>query len=215
MKHYVLTRSYRSPDYPLEANRRRIEVTRRITVPSMSVQGGNWEWIVYVDQTDPLLDERLRVFEGAGVPVIPVYIGQDVMDVIDWSGPVLTTRIDDDDAFARDAFNRLRAAVKDNRRRSYVFPYGHRVSAGRVRFLHHLRNAWCSVLAPAGERIHVRQIQHLRIRELAPRVLLDPAPAFLWVRHQDAETGFRQAENEITDEVRAPYEVDWDFLEAL
>lgn len=215
MKHYVLTRSYRGPDYPLEANRRRIEITRRITAPSMAVQGGKWTWLVYIDPADPLLRQRLDAFASAGVPVIPVPTTERVEDYIDWSGPVLTTRIDDDDAFARDAFDRLRAALRPKHRRSYIFPWGHRVSNGRVKHLHHYRNAWCSLLAPKGDRTHVRQIQHLRIGQLARRAFLDDAPAFLWVRHQDSETGFRSADDEITDDIRARYAVDWPFLESL
>jgi hypothetical protein len=214
VRHYVLTRSYRSPDYPLDANLRRIEITRRITAPSLRAQGTEWTWIVYINPTDPLLDERLDAFRSAGAPVIPLPIGDAVEDVIDWSGSVLTTRIDDDDAFARNAFRRLRRALRHGRE-VLVFPHGHRVNAGQVMDIRHLRNAWSSLMVPKGVRAHIRQAPHQRVKLLGPRRWLDPAPAWLWVRHQDAETWFRHAERPITDDVRALYDVDWDFLEEL
>lgn len=212
MKHYVLTRAYRSPEYPLEANRRRIEITRRVTAASLAVQGTEWTWIVYIDPSDPLLDERLDAFASAGAPVLTTNGPLD--GLIDWSGAVLTTRVDDDDAFSRDAFARLRAQMR-NRLEVLIFPVGHRVNAGQVMDIRHLRNAWSSLYAPKGVQRHVRQQPHQRVRLLGPRRWLDARPAWLWVRHQDAETAFRQATRPITDDVRRRYAVDWEFLEAL
>jgi hypothetical protein len=37
----------------------------------------------------------------------------------------------------------------------------------------------------------------------------------LWVRHQDAETGFRTADRALTGSVRRLYDVDWPFVEGL
>lgn len=216
MKHYVLTRAYRGPDYPPEANQRRVELLRRVTASSLKVQGGEWEWIVYIDPADPLLAERLDAFASAGAPVIPIAVGRDASEVIDWSGPVLTTRIDDDDAFAADAFVRLRRAAAGCRNRSaLVFPIGHRVYAGRSVRLRHGRNAWASLYAPVGDRTHVRAIQHLHLRDIAPVTYLDEQPAWLWVRHQDAETGFRRATDHITQATRRRYAVDWNYVEGL
>lgn len=215
MRHYVLTRAYRSPDYPLEANRRRVELLRRVTAASLREQGGDWEWIVYIDPRDPLLEDRLDAFASAGVPVIPIAVGRDATEVIDWSGAVLTTRIDDDDAFAVGAFNRLRAAVKPSARRGYVFPMGHRVCAGQVMPIRHGRNAWSSLYAPHGDRIHVRAVQHLHLRNIAPITYIDERPSWLWVRHQDAETGFQRADQPITADVKQRYAVDWEFMEGL
>ena len=214
MKHYVLTRSYRGPGYPLEANRRRIEITRRITAPSMAVQGGKWTWLVYIDPADPLLGERLDAFASAGVPVIPVPTGDRVEEYIDWSGPVLTTRIDDDDAFARDAFRRLRKTLP-KRRAVLMFPNGHRVNDGKVELVQHRRNAWASMYAPAGDRVHVRQIAHGLLSTVASVIYVDSGPAWLWVRHVDAESAFRRADQPITDDVRSRYAVAWPFLERL
>lgn len=212
MQHYVLTRAYRSPEYPIEANRRRVELLRRVTARSLATQGTPWTWIVYIDRTDPLLDERLDAFRSAGAPVLTTT--GSLEGLIDWSGPVLTTRIDDDDAFARDAFVRLQRRLPRHRS-VLMFPDGHRVHAGQVMPIRHGRNAWGSVYAPAGDRVHVRMEPHLHLSRLAPITYIDRKPGWLWVRHQDAETAFRRADQPITDEIRALYDVDWDFLEEL
>lgn len=214
MRHYVLTRAYRSPAYPIEANRRRIEITRRVTARSLSCQGTEWTWLVYIDPTDPLLDERLEAFRSAGMPVVPV--AGPVQEYIDWSGSVLTTRVDDDDAFARDAFRRMHGAIRKRTPRTVLmFPEGHRVNAGMMQPIRHRRNAWSSLYAPAGDEVHIRQRAHPQVERIAPIRVVDRRPAWLWVRHQDAETGFRRAHHTLTDEVRALYDVDWPFVEEL
>lgn len=212
MNHYVLTRAYRGPDYPIEANRRRVEITRRVTAASLAAQDTDWTWIVYIDPADPLLSERLDAFRSAGAPVLPITaLGE---EPIDWSQPTLTTRIDDDDAFASTAFRRMRS-VAGMQRTVLMFPAGHRVNAGKVMPIIHRRNAWSSLYAPAGDRTHIRMAVHMRPTSLAPVRFVDSDPAWLWVRHRDAETAFRRADQPITDEVRRLYAVDWDFIEEL
>jgi len=213
VKHYLLTRAYRDPDYPLDASYRRIELLRGITARSLAGQGTDWTWLVYVHPNDPLREERLDAFRSAGAPVIPLASDTEVDAAIDWSGPVLTTRIDDDDAFAGDAFRRLHVAVAGLRRRTaLMFPVGYRINDGMSERIVHGRNAWASLYAPAGDHAHVRQIAHPNIAMLAPIHVVDQRPAWLWVRHQDAESGFRRADQPITPELRALYPVDWDLL---
>lgn len=213
MNHYVLTRAHRGPEYPLDANRRRVDMMRRITARSLAVQGTDWTWLVYVHPEDPLREERLDAFRSAGAPVIPLASDTEVDAAIDWSQAVLTTRIDDDDAFAGDAFERLHHAASRARRRvALVFPVGYRINEGLSERIVHGRNAWSSIFAPAGDHAHVRQVVHPRISSLAPVFAVDHRPAWLWVRHQDAESGFRRADQPITPELRALFPVDWDLL---
>ncbi len=213
MNHYVMTRAYRDPDYPLDANARRVELCRRITARSLAAQDGDWTWLVYVHPDDPLREDRLDAFRSAGHPVIPVGSNAEAEAAIDWSGPVLTTRIDDDDAFAYGAFDRLYAAVRGTHRRTaFVFPVGYRINEGLAERIIHIRNAWSSLYAPAGDRAHVRQVVHPRIARLAPVTFLDKRPGWLWVRHEDAESRFRRAHDVITPAIRALYPVDWDAL---
>jgi glycosyltransferase involved in cell wall biosynthesis len=70
VRHFVLTRSSYGPGWDPEANRRRLAITRGITVRSLAAQTNrDWELVVLLDDDDPLRAERLRVFEGTAVPV--------------------------------------------------------------------------------------------------------------------------------------------------
>lgn len=73
MRHYVLTRSAYGPAWPLEANRRRLDVTRAVTAPLMAAQTNrDWAWIVALDPRDELLDERKAVFATAAPTFLPL-----------------------------------------------------------------------------------------------------------------------------------------------
>jgi len=211
VKHYLLTTSHRGPDYPLDANRRRIELLRRVTVPTLAVQGTEWTWIVVVNTDDPLLIERLDAFRSAGSHVIPT---RDIASVIDWSGPVLTTRIDDDDGFAPDAFQRLHRRLTNppTEPRVLMFPFGYRTYQGRYDTIRHRKNAWCSVYSPPGYRVHAKSVQHQRMHSLAPVVEVDTKPAWLWVRHPDTNSGIKHAERPLIEKVRTMFPVDWDLI---
>ena len=66
----VLTRSAYGPAWDLEANRRRLDFARGITIASMAAQTHrDWTWLVAVDKADPLKTERKEAFRSAGVPV--------------------------------------------------------------------------------------------------------------------------------------------------
>lgn len=206
-----MTTSYRGTDYPLDANRRRLALLRGITARSMAGQPGDWTWLAYVNPGDPLLDERLDAFRSAGHPVVPLFEWKPET-VIDWSGPVLTTRIDDDDAFSRDAFARLYRTIAKRpprARQAYVFPNGYRVNEGRYIPVTNRKNAWVSLYAPEGDRIHVRAVQHRRVWTLAPVGFIGPRPAFLWVRHPDTLTPFRGTRDPITPDIVAQFDIDW------
>jgi hypothetical protein len=210
LNHYVLTTAYRGPDYPLDANRRRIDLLRGITARSLAAQGTAWTWIVYVNPDDPLLDERMDAFHSAGAPVIPIQA--DPQDVIDWSGPVLTTRIDDDDAFTPDAFRRLCRAATGTETRVLMFPFGYRTYQGHFDAIHHTKNAWSSVYT-TSERVHAKSVQHQRIRQLAPVTEVDDRPAWLWVRHPDTNSGFHRAKRPLRGPIRRLFPIDWSLIE--
>lgn len=183
-----MTSSARGPEYPVAASARRIELTRRVTAQSLRAQAGDWTWIVYVNREDPLLEDRVAAFAHAGRPVLAVEGNDEAEAAIDWSGPVLTTRIDDDDAFAADAFSRLYdalAPVAPVNPTAYIFPDGYHVRDGRIERNRHFRNAWASVYSPLGFREHVRKHQHQRIPGAYPTVYLEIGPAWLRVSHPD------------------------------
>ena len=212
-RHYVMTAAYRGPDYPLAANARRIALTRAISARSLAAQLPGWTWIVYVHPDDPLRAERLEAFRSAGAPVIPVGGNDEAEAAIDWSGPVLTTRIDDDDAFAADAFARLYAAEMGHTT-ALIFPLGYHLRDGRVALNRHLRNAWSSLYAPAGVHEHIRRHQHQRIPAAYPVHLIDERPAWLRVSHADNERPTSHRPRQwTTPEIRALFPIDWSLLD--
>jgi Putative rhamnosyl transferase len=214
MRHYVLTTSRRGPEYPLDANARRIALCRGITARSLAAQDCEFTWIVYVHPEDPLLDERLDAFCSAGHPVVAVGDNVDVASVIDWSDDVLSTRVDDDDGWAVNAFARLHHALRrrPSARTGFMFPVGYRVNDGLCERIVHRRNAWSSLFAPRGDQAHIRMVKHNHIYRFATVRSIDMDPAWLWVRHQDAETRFRRANEPITPALRAIYPVDWSLI---
>lgn len=213
MNHYVLTTSHFGPEYPLDANRRRIEMLRRVTARSLASQAGDWTWIATVHPDDPLLDERLTAFRSAGHRVVAT--DADSAESIDWSGDVLTTRIDDDDAFAADAFARLYAAAGSLQARTVLmFPVGFRVNGDMVTPVWHMKNAYSSLFAPTGDHCHIRAVQHRHVGELAPVRIVDTRPAYLWVRHPDTNTPFRSAKEPLNAGIRRLFDVDWPAIVA-
>jgi hypothetical protein len=152
----------------------------------------------------------MDAFRSAGAPVIPIQA--DPQAVIDWSGPVLTTRIDDDDAFATDAFRRLRDKAGGTETRVLMFPFGYRTYQGRYDYIHHSKNAWSSVYT-TKDRVHAKSVQHQRIRRLAPVVDIDDLPGWLWVRHPDTNSGIHRARRTLRDSVRRLFPVDWSLIE--
>jgi hypothetical protein len=78
MRHFVLTRSAYGPAWTLDANRRRLDVTRAVTARLMAAQTSrNWAWIVLLDERDPLYAERAAVYAAAS----PTFIA------LPWTAP--------------------------------------------------------------------------------------------------------------------------------
>jgi hypothetical protein len=73
MKHYVMTRSSYGPEWSLEANRRRLDITRGITARLMRRQKvRDWTWIALLDSRDPLIHERMEVVREAAPHFEPI-----------------------------------------------------------------------------------------------------------------------------------------------
>lgn len=242
MQHYVLTRSSYPPSYPLEANRRRLELTERVTARSLASQTERaWRWVVVVHPQDPLLDERMDVLELAGVPIITVPVrhrtqlgevtpdGRLPADVDGPGGPwhraiaaevrdgrVATTRLDDDDALATDAIARIRAAATTQAGPvALILPVGYRWHRGRVERMRHLTNMFVTLDSP-GRPLHVVMgFKHNAVRETWPVRTLDSAPGWLWVRHNDTRSGSRSARLPLRSDVQELFDVDWPYLRSV
>ena len=224
MRFYVLTRSAYGSAWSIEANRRRLAVTRAVTAPSLRAQTDQgFEWIVLLHPSDELLDERREVFEGARF----IYLDPDVdgtpSDVAwmaykagwaeavgDRSEAVAMTRLDDDDALAPWAMERIRRlALRQKRRTALVLPNGLRVWRGRYTAVRHLSNAMQTLVTPPGDTMTVYDYGHRDVRQFADLRMVDPNLAWVWSRHDDAISGWRSSERPLTPALRAMFPIDW------
>lgn len=241
MRHYVLTRSAYGPEWSLEENRRRLRIADGITARMMALQTDrDWTWVVLLHRLDSLLEERMAVFEAAAPAFLPILWEPTDLRAAPWKpsflaprqkvaatayrapwrqevgpadGQILMTRLDDDDAFTRDALARVRrAALGLKARTALMFPYGYRVWAGRYSLVRHSRNAMHTLSTPRGDDLCVYDYGHQLVRRVAPIVVVDRMPAWLWTRHRDTISGWHQADNPITESLRRRFPVDWEAL---
>ena len=208
MNHCILIRSAYSPSVPLNVNRRRLELTRALCAASLAAQSVKTVRLVpKLHLDDPFLQERLNVYAGTGLRVVP-FLSRDerpgllrkqgwdaiIANVFKTGAVVLQTRMDDDDAIARDFCERLYVGIARQENKGWhTFPRGVYVE----------RRAWAPYILPANQFItrrtvagsgrHVYEIQHRQIkaRELA---VIDEQPAWIWCRHNDALSGSRPVE---------------------
>lgn len=230
MRQFVLTRSAYGPAWSLEANQRRLAITRGVTVASMAAQERGWTWLVVMHRADPLRAERRLAFLSANVPVRFLDIDSDTTDrkeaaVEAYRAPweqiigerdeqVAMTRLDDDDALAPWVMGRVREAIpKVPQRTVLVMPHGLRVWNGRCTAVRHESNAMQTLVTPPGDRLHVYGYAHRLARTIAPLVRLDHRLAWLWARHDDTISGWHISESPIPSRVRSMFPIEWSLLD--
>lgn len=215
--HYILTRAVYSPDrWDREAIRRRLRIFEGVTAASLVGQSG-FKWFLAVHPRDPYLRERLEI-SGAS----PIFVEDSstrpnaalVAYGADWPRDGrLTTRIDDDDAFTADAVIRIQRAARHLRRRTVLmFPNGIRVSGGRYTKVTHRSNAMCTLFTPPNDPAIVYDFRHREVRKFAPVQIIDDRIAWLWVRHDDTLSGWKQAAKPIDQGLKAKFPIDWSVL---
>lgn len=216
MRHYVLTRSAYPPTYPLAANRRRLALLRRVTARSLKAQTTrDWTWVLAVHGDDPLRAEREAIAASVGVPVImSVRPGRGWADVIPTDAGALTTRLDDDDALARDALERIARAAQGERM-ALTMPHGYRYSRARCERVSQRANMFISLASPEVPPRIVMEATHGGIGRLAPLHVVDRAPGWLWVRHRDARSGVREARGSLDPAIMRAFAVDWPWLRTV
>jgi hypothetical protein len=124
--------------------------------------------------------------------------------------PLLQTRLDDDDGFAPDALERIaRAGARLTERTILMLPIGYRTWRGQAERVVHLKNAWQTLFTPAGDELGVYDYGHTHAAEVAPVVMVDKDPGWLWVRHGQTISGTRTAAGTITPAIRAMFPIDW------
>jgi hypothetical protein len=220
--HFVMIRSSYSKAEP-----HRLEVTRRITVPSLRSQSlKDFELIVRLDRRDPLISERMEVFESAGVPVNYVYYEQPTADRSDrsllssgWrnfdrSEPDdLQTRMDDDDALAKFFVRRIRD-VDSGAQCVYSFINGVVAQDGRITHRKYPGNQFLTYRGQGS----VYDMTHNELADQNRLVKITDAPAWMWVRHGDAITvraGKVYAHTGANLKNTSAFDVDWNFLKGL
>lgn len=232
MRHYVLTRSAYGPAWTPEANERRLAITRAVTARLMAQQTARaWTWVVLFDERDPFLKDRLALYRASAPAFIPIVRADTDGEPsraaaahyrAPWRaqlGPandqILMTRLDDDDGFTPDALARYQAAARRERRRAVLMlPLGVRVWAGRYSIVRHAKNAMATLVTPPGDELCVYDYNHTKPHLVARVVSIDKAPGWLWVRHRDTLSGWREGKRPIDPLVRKLFPVDWPALEA-
>lgn len=190
-----------------------------------------WTWVVLLDERDPLLEQRMALYRKSAPAFIPILRNAGPDDpsaraAADYRAPwraqlgpaddqILMTRLDDDDGFSPTALLRYEiAARKENRRSVLMFPAGIRVWAGRYSLVNHDKNAMHTLVTPPRDEMCVYDYGHTKVRQTVRTVTVDRIPAWLWVRHRDTLSTWREAKRAIDPFVRKMFPVDWKALEA-
>jgi hypothetical protein len=196
-----------------------------ITAASLEGQTeSGWEWIVALDPRDPYFSAREKIVRNLGGRIVQAsldgsrqrvaaraYRSTDWSSAIEADGWVATTRLDDDDALARDFCERLYPAL--DRSGAYIFPEGYRINRGSVVRVRHDRNAYSTLLDAAGTKV-IYDYSHTRIGAHVPVYLVDDEPAWLWVRHKDSiSLKHMTTSSLLTDDIRQIFPVDWRRVE--
>lgn len=243
MAHFVLTRSAYGAEWSLEANLRRLEVTKAVTARLLMQQTTrDWTWVVLLHSRDPFLEKRIQIYSTAAPSFRPIFWEPRELAAAPWdpngartsrvqqvaatayrapwasklgdrSGLTLMTRLDDDDGLAVDALERTQHAAAGLEQRTILMqPIGFRVWDGRYSRVRHDTNAMHTLVTPAGDDLVVYDYGHRRVAEVAPVVVVDDEPAWLWVRHRDTISGWKKADRLITNDLRRLFPIDWAAL---
>ena len=233
LRHFVLTRAVYSPKlWTEEANRRRLRIFEAVTVSSLRAQVyRNWRWAVVLHPNDPHYNIRKRLILSASPNAIILNFSsagsQATRDALalrayeGWrealnskKGNLLTTRIDDDDAFTAKALLRIRKAAEASRgrRTAWIIPNGYRVWNGRYAAVRHETNAWASISTPSGDPFVIYDVRHRDIAKAATVRFVDELPGWLWNRHQDTLSNEKAAGTPVDRKLRKLFHVNWSVL---
>lgn len=242
MRHYILTRSAYGPTVEAGERSRRLALLERVCAASLRAQTQlDLHWIVLIDRSDPELDRRIRAIRSSNLPATIRPAGNMVTrggrdrpwsrqwaQCIDWShGPILTSRLDDDDALVPEAMAWVREAAASVHPREHVvwtLPAGWRVAGRLVERVTYPVPMFSTLQVPPAARQTIYDASHLAAARLAPMRVATDEPAWLWVRHdltrsnenmrQGFSTGGLDMEP-ISAGLKARFPIDWDLVESL
>jgi putative rhamnosyltransferase len=228
VRQYVLTRSAYGPGWSIEANRRRLAMTRAITIRSLASQTSrHFRWLVLLHRSDPLLAERMAAFGAIGADFLYLDTSGTSVEVAwqgylaDWRaaiGPrddlVAMTRLDDDDGLAPWVMERIgEMAGRVKQRTALMLPLGVRVWNGGYTLVRHMTNAMHTLVTPPDDEATVYDYGHRKVRQFAHVQHIDNRVAWLWTRHEDTISGWRTADRPLTAKIRSLFDVDWSALD--
>jgi hypothetical protein len=239
MRHYVLTRSAFGRDVALAENRHRLELLRRVTVPSMRAQTNrDVLWVVLLADDDPLCAERRDAFLEADLPILfgsargMIVRGQKDRPTGPWARYLrfdqvtLTMRMDDDDAIAPFVLEMVRGraeATDPMRRVVWTLSDGWRIAGAWAERAHWPIPMFSTLQVPPRVRRTIFDTNHLGAARLAPLSPIESEPAWLWVRHASTRSShlgpwthaeWREHAVPINDAIRAGFPIDWPFIES-
>lgn len=206
MSHFLLTR-FNVPTPGREADirarpgwlARRFDLFEQFCLPSVAAQSvQDFRWLIYFDRATPP-DFRDRIAKLAGAARFePIYRDALPLDAViadirarlpAAARSVLTTRLDNDDALARDFIARLQcAAVQGRIGQAFNFPNGYAWRAGWIYGAEDKSGPFASALESVADFQTIWARPHALLGEAFDLVQLPGDPAWLQIIHGDNVT---------------------------
>lgn len=181
----------------------RLALSKRTLIPSLAAQTDtDFEVIVKVNPDDPHREEREAMFLSLPVPVS--FINGTLSNPSfndthglggDWprGGPLLQTRVDDDDALFPDFIARLHGASYNfGLRQVLYFPNGLDGPLDDPKPRHYKGNMFPTLYTPEGDSMSVYDVTHNDLFKNHLRVMVDSLPAWTHFRHEHALTSMHR-----------------------
>ena len=195
----------------------RFDLFDRYCLPSMQGQTNQgFRWLVFFDEDTPE-PFRSRIDAYTDWPAFtPVFIGPPSSQVyddaitahLDGAGRLVTTRLDNDDALARDVVDRIQCAVRPGPREFLNLPVGYVWHRGRLYRHSHPSNAFLSLSEPAEGFRSVWADPHEEASHVAPVRQLAGGPAWLQVIHEHNVSNRVRGRRDPADRVRVMFALD-------
>jgi hypothetical protein len=201
-RHYILTRfnaHLYGPDVELRISRdqwmeHRMRLFTAITLPSIAGQScQNFTWLLLMDRRTP--ERYIRALEGTGYPNLRLVYADPgrppwLQDLVPGSGDLIATRIDNDDAFHKDAVKAIQDAwrAKPSPQAKpwlIVFPFGLILDlADRwMMVMEYWFNNCPTLVEDSWDIGTVYRWQHTAIPRQVPRHYIQDKPYWLQVVH--------------------------------
>lgn len=173
-EHVVVIRSAYDSTVPLETNQYRLRLTEVICVSSLAAQTSkNFIVEVRLHKDDPLFRQRYALFLSIGVHVSTTRTNRRIQ-----------TRMDDDDAIARDFIERVQNCCRSSSAEWFSFPNGATVDNGKWGPRQQIDNQFVT-------RVSDQSIYAVNHKHVTGHNIIDDRPAWLWVRHKHAKSPTR------------------------